>query len=512
MVTYTDNKKLNKPANGEYPNTWDVPVNQDWDIIDKALGSAASFTVGATDITLTIDEAQNQRIVLTGFPSASRSIIIPFKYLSATTAVGGMWIVDNQSNATQNIVTEAAGSVGVAIPTGKKALVYSDGTDIKFADDSRITAGTGLTLTGNSLAVTSPVTAAIGGTGYAGGYSSGQLLIGKADGTLAKTTLTAGTNITITNGDGTITIDSTASGGGGGLSSISFSGTSGLTFTPSTLNSTNTSTVLGGTLGVANGGTGVGGAGFATAGFIKTVGTTAAFTSVATVNLATEVSNTLAVANGGTGTTSSIGTGSVVLSSGPTFTGLINAANIQLTTGSYLKIGSNANFSSDATNTSINFTSTTSFFGAAGFISTSVGGVQNTLAQVSTFTVASGITPQAYGTTTFTNVSDSRVKKNVQTYSLGIDALNQLQPITYQFNGLYGTKDDGKEIVGLVAQDVQQTPFNSMVCDWKYTNPNTGQITDLLSLNTSELVFALINAVKDLDARVKALEAQIGPS
>lgn len=53
-----------------------------------------------------------------------------------------------------------------------------------------------------------------GGTGRTTSPTDGQLLIGKTDGTYALTTLIAGSNITITNGDGTITIAS--SGGGGG--------------------------------------------------------------------------------------------------------------------------------------------------------------------------------------------------------------------------------------------------------------------------------------------------------
>jgi hypothetical protein len=51
-----------------------------------------------------------------------------------------------------------------------------------------------------------------GGTGQTT-YTNGQLLIGKTDGTLAKATLTASTGVTITNGDGTITISATGSGG-----------------------------------------------------------------------------------------------------------------------------------------------------------------------------------------------------------------------------------------------------------------------------------------------------------
>jgi hypothetical protein len=48
------------------------------------------------------------------------------------------------------------------------------------------------------------INTAYGGTGQTT-YTNGQLLIGKTDGTLAKATLTAGTGITITNGDGSVT-------------------------------------------------------------------------------------------------------------------------------------------------------------------------------------------------------------------------------------------------------------------------------------------------------------------
>jgi hypothetical protein len=58
-----------------------------------------------------------------------------------------------------------------------------------------------------------PVGTAYGGTGIAGGFANGELLIGKTDGTLAKATLTASTGVTITNADGSITISATGSGG-----------------------------------------------------------------------------------------------------------------------------------------------------------------------------------------------------------------------------------------------------------------------------------------------------------
>jgi len=80
---------------------------------------------------------------------------------------------------------------------------------------------TGLTTSGGPVTTAGTITlagtlaTANGGTGQTS-YTGGQLLIGKTDGTLAKATLTAGSNVTITNGDGAITI--AATGGGGGAS------------------------------------------------------------------------------------------------------------------------------------------------------------------------------------------------------------------------------------------------------------------------------------------------------
>jgi hypothetical protein len=79
---------------------------------------------------------------------------------------------------------------------------------------------------------------AYGGTGQTT-YSNGQLLIGKTDGTLAKATLTAGTGITITNGDGSVSIASS----GGTVTSVDVSGGVGLTSSGGPVTSSGTITV-----------------------------------------------------------------------------------------------------------------------------------------------------------------------------------------------------------------------------------------------------------------------------
>jgi hypothetical protein len=103
--------------------------------------------------------------------------------LGSTVITGGTW--------NGGTITSAYGGTGLTTFAGANNALYS-------------------TSASNLVAGTLPVAA--GGTGQTT-YTNGQLLIGNTTGnTLAKATLTAGTNITITNGPGAITI--AASGGG----------------------------------------------------------------------------------------------------------------------------------------------------------------------------------------------------------------------------------------------------------------------------------------------------------
>jgi hypothetical protein len=76
---------------------------------------------------------------------------------------------------------------------------------VQFGGSGTYTAGSGLTLTGTQFSITTPITVALGGTGLTTTPSNGNLLIGNGTNyTLAG--LTQGTGITVTNGAGSITI------------------------------------------------------------------------------------------------------------------------------------------------------------------------------------------------------------------------------------------------------------------------------------------------------------------
>ena len=501
MPTYTTNKQIIKPNNGEYPNTWNVPVNTDWDIIDKALGSAFSVDVTSSDATPNAEACQNQRIDVTGFPNPA------IRYVSFPATIGGMWIVDNKSNGTIR-VTVVGSATYLVLATTKRAIIFSDGTNASFADDVRLVQGTGITVSGDTISLTSPVTTTLGGTGQTS-YTNGQLLIGNGSGSLTKATLTAGTNVTITNGDGAITINSTSGGGGTGITSLTLSGgLTGLLFTPNTLTASGTMT-LSGTLGVANGGTGV----TSLTGYVVGNGS-GAFTASATIPT-TALTGTIAIANGGTGasdagtarTNLGLGTMATQAASAVAITGgSITATSGSLTGLSSLRV-SGQSYEAIGNGT-LNVNANTSFFQSGTGLTHSASGTSNFTTTNTTFRLESGITPQAFGTTVWVNISDARIKTDVTPYGLGTAALNQLRPVNYIYNGEYGTPDGGPVQTGLIAQEVLTTQFASMVGTRVYEDPNTGVETTLYDVNTNQLVFALINAVKELSARISVLEAK----
>ena len=503
MVTYTSNKKLNKPANGEYPDTWDVPVNQDWDIIDKALGSSVQFTVGASDITLTISDAQNQRIVLTGTPSASRYIIIPFQYLSATTAVGGMWIVDNQTNAAQYVVTEAPGTTGVSIPSGRKALVYSDGVNVAFADDARISAGTGISVSGSVVSLSVPVSAANGGTGVSS-PTAGSVLVGNGSSAVSLVAPGVSGNVLTSDGSTWYSAAPTGGGGGSGITTITLSSSTGLSFTPNTLTTPGGTMTLSGTLSVSNGGTGAVTLGN---GLLRGNGT-GAITTAALVNLNSitatpvDVTGVLQPINGGTGNTTLNATVQTALTSAPTGSGsfvLSSSPSIATptVTGGVIYYGGGSAY----------VTLNSGVFGvySSGAICS---GTTAGFSLPGTLTV-SGV-PYA-NQTNFTLISDERTKKDIRPYLKSLNDVVTLDPVTFEYNGKYGTPNDGLTRVGLIAQQVNNTPMSELVGTYVYTDPTTGQKTTLYDLNISDLMFAFINSIKALDARVKDLESKVGP-
>jgi hypothetical protein len=108
------------------------------------------------------------------------------------------------------------------------------------------------------------------------------------------------------------------------------------------------------------------------------------------------------------------------------------------------------------------------------------------------------------GTNTWTISSNSRVKNIIGPYSRGLSDIVALEPKLYRLNGKYGSVDDGKEHVSIIAQDILDL-WPSML--GQYTgrqldeDGNIDQV-DLYNLNTHELQWAVVNALKEIKRRL----------
>ncbi len=99
---------------------------------------------------------------------------------------------------------------------------------------------------------------------------------------------------------------------------------------------------------------------------------------------------------------------------------------------------------------------------------------------------------------TWTVVSDERLKENIQGFGDGLDVIKQINTISYELNGQAGTPKGAKGI-GVIAQQVKDIiPYTIK------TFLSGGE--EYFSFDSSPLTFVLINAVKELDNKVRPLE------
>jgi hypothetical protein len=114
-------------------------------------------------------------------------------------------------------------------------------------------------------------------------------------------------------------------------------------------------------------------------------------------------------------------------------------------------------------------------------------------------------------TNTWTIASDERIKTNIQPYAKGLAEILQVVPITYDYNGKGGIAA-GPGGVSIIAQELQPVFPECVGTFIANLNEDDAEPTELFNYNGHAITFALINAVKELSAKVEALEAQLAGS
>lgn len=116
----------------------------------------------------------------------------------------------------------------------------------------------------------------------------------------------------------------------------------------------------------------------------------------------------------------------------------------------------------------------------------------------------------AYLTGDLTVASDRQIKKDIVPVSDALSVISEIQPVEYSYRTdefpELNFKSDRK--MGLIAQDLEKV-LPDLVSDAGSVTKSDGSTVALKSINYVELVPLLIEAVKELDAKVDARDQQI---
>jgi trimeric autotransporter adhesin len=106
----------------------------------------------------------------------------------------------------------------------------------------------------------------------------------------------------------------------------------------------------------------------------------------------------------------------------------------------------------------------------------------------------------------WTVASDRRLKKNIRPFAEGLDEVNQIKPVWFEYNGKAGMPT-GRPYVGVIAQDMQKIAPHT-ISEFTYDN-GEGQVEQYLDYDANALTYSLVNAVQELSAELTRLKEEI---
>ena len=343
-INYTTNLSLAEPVTGTESGTWGDDVNKGLtDYLDISIAgtlalTSASFTANALTLANTTGSSSSNGIVAT----TAQYYVLKVSSLAANVTITApssskSYIVVN-NDPTYTVTIKASGQTGVTVAVSSRALVVFNGTDyaqvgasaggsntqVQYNSSGALAGSSNFTFNGttatvNTLNLTNALGVAYGGTGVATTPANGALLIGNGTG-YTSATLTAGSNVTITNTSGGITI--AATGSSNAYTRTSFTATSGQTTFSVTYTVGYVAVYLNGVLlngadyTATNGTSVVLAVGAATGDIVETIAYST--NAIGTIN-ASNITGTLPIANGGTGATTLAGANIPVTNAANTF-------------------------------------------------------------------------------------------------------------------------------------------------------------------------------------------------
>ena len=551
--TFTNNLGITLPADGENDGTWGAVVNENMEILDRAVNGSVALTLSGTTSSITTAEGdlslgQYMLLVLGGSLSSSHTITIQ------PNDAQKIYIVRNTTS--QSVVFTQGSGGNAVVAAGTSAIISSDGN--------------------GSGAIVSNITNSLGATSISiiGGTINGAVIGGTnpAAGTFTTATATTvnGTTVNATTTD-TAAIEVTNLRARDGTAAGSIADTTGVVTLASSV--LTTADINGGTID----GTAIGGSSASTGNFTTVDATTLEVTNLrardgtsagsiadssGVVTLASSVLSTTDI-NGGTidgatiggsvrapinGTTgnfnsaltvaSASGAGVVnILPDGSTFT-----SQLRLHTNNggstYQQVSNNSGILTVGTrdtnpiyfetnssqrmvihndgeisvgtlslnNNPANGTTLTSPGSATRFNIGHVSGTLNGTGYIGfCFNAATIGSISQNGTTgvLYNTTSDYRLKENVQPMTGALEKVAQLNPVTYTW------KADGSAGQGFIAHELQAVVPDAVT--GKKDAVDADGSPQYQGIDASVLVATLCKAVQELKVEVDSLRAQLNP-
>jgi hypothetical protein len=189
--TFSPSLRIELIGDGDQSGIWGQTTNNNLGgLIEQAVSGVVTITMSDANYTMSnfngvVDEARNQVLIVTGTLTATRNLIAPL--------VEKTYVVQNNTTGGQSIQLIGSSGLGVTIPNGIAAYVYSDGTNFYNAISGSVgnfRVNGNLTVTG-----TTALTGALSGStaAFSGAISS---VSPTFTGTPLSTTAAPGTNTT----------------------------------------------------------------------------------------------------------------------------------------------------------------------------------------------------------------------------------------------------------------------------------------------------------------------------
>lgn len=500
MTTFSSSLKLTLIGDGEQTGVWGNTTNTNLGtLIEQALCYQTTVTMtSGNDYTLTSlngapDEARSATLIIQGTQAGTNAVICPAKQK--------VYVITNKLSSGTAYVKPAGGTVSVAIPNGKTIVAYCTGTEMQ-AVDYTTTSGTATTATtatnlASGVQGSVPFQSAAGVTSFvdpiASPSSAGKVLT--SNGINNNPTWTAIPTPAIANNLANGTAGQVPYQTGANTTTFTTGGSNGQVL------ALNSSGVPVWTPLAVSGGT-----------VTSVTASSPLASSGSSVSPNISLSGIVPVINGGTGSSTLTGAGIAQLSggSGAAFTGDVSSTGYITSTGG----GGGSSFLT-ATSVQIGTSGVGAvyaiggaFDGGNGIGFINGGGKSIQISSSGNFFTSAGTCYKTGSTTAWDIFSDSRIKKNVTPYTKGLAELNQVQIKNFEFNGL-GNSKEGDKGLGVIADEIELVLPDTVKTVSTKLHPEDEEKINLKTFNSTELVYLLVNAVKELNAKVDAQAAQI---